>query len=153
MGETFYNNREMAPTFVFSQPCLKEILKNVLSNMRGGTGKLESQEISRERSPRDAQSREQSVIWNPSLSSIRRVSYSPLMFIHEHPCETQNGRKGLFVPKNVIINVEGQRVESWHLCLPLSAAGQVPGRRHGGLGRAPPAAALSCPCWHSLTRR
>lgn len=61
--------------------------------------------------------------------------------------------KGHFVQKNVVTNVEGQWVESWHLCLPLSAAGPVPGPRHGGLGRAPPAAALSCPCWHSPTRR
>lgn len=123
------------------------------SFQHGGPEKLESHEISSERHPRVAQTRAQSVTWNLPLSSVWRVLLSTYIPTWASLWDSEWRKKRPFVQKSVFTNSEGQWVQSWHLCLPVSAAGQGPGQRYGGSGRAPPVAALSCLCWHSPTRR
>ena len=62
------------------------------------------------------------------------------------------GKKGLCSEK-CFYKLRGTGVESWHLRLPLSGAGQAPGQQYGGSGRALPVAALLCLCWHTPTRQ
>ena len=143
---------------VFSQPCFKsKILKTFFPIWGQELGRKDEKrrKLSREKKLPSAES-------NPSGLIEIFLSLSCTLCPPPHLCSYMNTwasslnpewKKRTPHPEKCLYKFQGAVGRKLAQHLPLSAAGRVPGRRHGGSGHAPPGAAPPCPYWHIPTRR